>query len=283
MTSPPAPRDPAEAPDPRVMRASDADRERAAEVLREAAAEGRLSMDELNERLDLIYAAKTYAELAPVTADLPSTAAEEGTRLATSAGPFGMGNRFGGEATGTVAVAILGGFVRKGDWVAPAKLSAVAILGGGEIDLRDARFAEHTVTINAVTIMGGIQITVPEDADVQVNGIGIMGGFDHSAAGPGSPGGPRIVINGFAFGGGVAIERRPSDNPRPAVDRRRQGELNDLPPAEGGGDVLEDRLDDVGVVLDAELVGDGQQQRVGGSDGLVLLQLLNEDVRLRGI
>ena len=214
MTSPPAPRDnPANVPDPQGMRASDADRDRAAEVLREAAAEGRLSLEELNERLDLVYAAKTYAELAPVTADLPSSGRDHQAELATSAGPFGIGNRFGGESAGTYAIAILGGFVRKGDWVAPPELSAVAILGGGEIDLRDARFAEHTVTIHAVTIMGGIQITVPEDADVQVNGIGIMGGFDHSAAGSGSPGGPRIVINGFAFWGGVQVQRLPSDRP----------------------------------------------------------------------
>jgi DUF1707 SHOCT-like domain len=224
MTSPPAPRDnSAEASDPQSMRASDADRDRAAEVLREAAAEGRLSLDELNERLDLIYAAKTYAELVPVTADLPSAGQDQRAGLATSASPFGMGNRFGGEPTGTAAVAILGGFVRKGDWVAPPKLSAIAILGGGEIDLRDARFAEHTVTINAVTIMGGIQITVPEDADVQVNGIGIMGGFDHSVVGSGSPGGPRIVVNGFAFWGGVQIHRLPSDQPK--LERGRQGEL----------------------------------------------------------
>ena len=81
--------------------------------------------------------------------------------------------------------------------------------------------------------MGGILITVPEDADVQVNGIGIMGGFDHCAAGPGSPDGPRIVINGFAFWGGVQVQRLPSDHPRPAVDRGGQGELNALPPAGG--------------------------------------------------
>ena len=212
-------------PDPRSMRASDADRDRAAEVLREAAAEGRLSMEELNERLDVVYAAKTYAELAPATVDLPSPGQVEGTGLATTSGTSAMANRFGGQAAGTTAVAILGGFVRKGDWVVPPELSAVAILGGGELDLRDARFAGHTVTIHAVTIMGGIQITVPEDADVQVNGIGIMGGFDHSAAGSGSQGGPRIVINGFAFWGGVQVQRLPSDSPRPAIDPRGQGEL----------------------------------------------------------
>ena len=212
-------------PDPRSMRASDADRDRAAEVLREAAAEGRLSMEELNERLDVVYAAKTYEELAPATVDLPSPGQVQETGLATTSGPSALASRFGGQAAGTTAVAILGGFVRKGDWVVPPELSAVAILGGGELDLRDARFAEHTVTIHAVTIMGGIQITVPEDADVQVNGIGIMGGFDHSAAGSGSQGGPRIVINGFAFWGGVQVQRLPSDSPRPAIDSRGQGEL----------------------------------------------------------
>jgi hypothetical protein len=78
MTSPPAPRGNAEAPDPRVMRASDADQDRAAEVLREAAAEGRLSMDELNERLDLIYAAKTYANALSLNCPLSPAIASRG-------------------------------------------------------------------------------------------------------------------------------------------------------------------------------------------------------------
>ena len=56
-----------------------------------------------------------------------------------------------------------------------------------------------------------------------------------------------------------------------------------LPPAEAGRDVLEDRLDDVGVVVDAELVGHGQEQRVGLGDGFVLLQLIDQDVRLGGV
>jgi hypothetical protein len=207
------------------MRASDSDRDRIAEALREAAAEGRLSLEELDERLDQVFAAKTYAELAPITADLPGAGTAQPAPARAASPASAAVDRFGGHPAGSTAIAILGGFVRKGDWVAPPELTAVAILGGGEIDLRDARFAEHTVTINAVTIMGGIQITVPEDADVQVNGIGIMGGFDHSAAGSGRPGGPRIVINGFAFWGGVQVQRLPSDNPKRAIDSSRQGEL----------------------------------------------------------
>ena len=47
--------------------------------------------------------------------------------------------------------------------------------------------------------------------------------------------------------------------------------------------MLEDRLDDVGVVIDAELVGHREQERIGFGDGLVFLELFNESVRLGGI
>lgn len=198
MNSPPA------GPDHGDLRASDSDRERVAEILREAAGEGRLSLGELDERLEAAYAARTYAELEPITRDLPGT----GHAPSPAAPPAGDVHRFGGEPTSSTAVAILGGFDRRGDWVVPANFTAVAILGGGQIDLSEARFAEPTVTIHAVAIVGGIDITVPADATVQVNGVGIVGGFDHAVSGNGQPGGPRIVINGLAFTGGVEIKRK---------------------------------------------------------------------------
>jgi hypothetical protein len=52
--------------------ASDAEREHHADLLREHAAQGRLTVDELDERLDRVYAARTRGELAPVVADLPA-------------------------------------------------------------------------------------------------------------------------------------------------------------------------------------------------------------------
>src|SRR4029077_3569944 len=54
-------------------------------------------------------------------------------------------------------------------------------------------------------------------------------------------------------------------------------------PAQRRGDVLEDGLDDVGVVIDAELVGHGEQERVGFGDGFVLRELFDQDVRLGGV
>ena len=56
---------------PRDLRISDADRHRVAEHLREAAGEGRLDLEELDERLEATYAARTYADLVPLTEDLP--------------------------------------------------------------------------------------------------------------------------------------------------------------------------------------------------------------------
>jgi hypothetical protein len=195
-------------PEPQKLRASDADRERVAEVLREAAGDGRLTMDELDERLDAAYAAKTYAELEPVTHDLPDAgaAAAPAVRPAVSADP----TRFGGEPTSSMAIAILGGFSRKGDWVVPREFTAVCFMGGGEIDLRDARFSEREVTIHIVAIMGGCEVIVPEDATVRVTGVGIMGAFDHSRAGGGSGDGPVITVNGVAIMGGVDVSRKPS-------------------------------------------------------------------------
>lgn len=195
-------------PEPRNLRASDADRERVANVLREAAGDGRLTMDELDERLDAVYAAKTYAELEPITHDLPDAGTEQAPAPATAARRDPA--RFGGTPTSSGAVAILGGFTRKGDWVVPKEFTAFMLMGGGEIDLRDARFTEREVTIHIVAILGGCEVIVPEDATVYVTGIGILGAFEHTDAGPGSPDGPVITINGVALLGGVDVKRKPT-------------------------------------------------------------------------
>jgi hypothetical protein len=192
--------------DRKSLRASDRDRERVAEILRDAAGEGRLGMDELDERLNAAYAAKTYAELEPVIQDLPHS----GTPAAPVAVPAGgTVDRIGGEPSSSSAVAVMGGFSRKGAWVVPAEFTAVAVMGGGELDLREARFAERVVTINAYAIMGGIAITVPEDVELHVSGVGLMGAFEHGSAGTPPPGAPTIIVKGLAFWGAVDVKRKP--------------------------------------------------------------------------
>jgi uncharacterized protein DUF1707 len=204
--------------DRKSLRASDQDREHAAEVLRVAAGEGRLTPDELDERLDAVYAAKTYTDLEPIIQDLPHTGPVPPPAPAVTSADGTAVDRFGGEPTSSAAIAVMGGFSRKGAWVVPADFTAVAIMAGGELDLREARFAERVVRIQAIAIMAGIEIIVPDDAEVQVTGIGLMGAFEHSPTGTGQPGGPKILISGLAFWGAVEVKRKP---PKDEIKRQK--------------------------------------------------------------
>ncbi|MER6030416.1 DUF1707 domain-containing protein [Streptomyces sp. NPDC001851] len=196
------------------LRASDNDRDRVAEVLRDALAEGRLDMAEFEERLEAAYKARTYGELAPLTRDLPTAGAVASPAPVSfvkepAASASWAPRIVGGEGSSTGAVAIMSGFQRKGRWTVPKLFNCFAFWGGGEIDLREADFADREVQINCVAIMGGVQVIVPPGVEVVVRGIGVMGGFDHPRDdGPPEPGAPRVVIGGFAFWGGVAVARK---------------------------------------------------------------------------
>ncbi len=193
--------------DPRRLRAADADRDRAAGILRQAAAEGRITFDELDERINQAYAAKTFADLEAVTSDLPgprvSAPAPAVARYQPAQVPAGT-------PVSSVSVAVLSGAQRVGPWLVPPVYTAVAVLGGVELDFRHARFTATEVTVRAFCLMGGVSITVPEDMTVDVSGIGFMGGFDHKASAPGTPGAPQLRVVGFAMMGGVEVKRRPA-------------------------------------------------------------------------
>ena len=210
----------------RALRASDADRERVAAVLRTAAGEGRIELAELDERLAAVYAARTYADLEPITRDLP---AEGETPALPLPAPViqrrtEIVERTDGVPTSSGGFALMSGFERKGRWIVPRVFRSFALMGGGEIDLRQARFTTDTVTIHAWTLMGGIEIIVPEDAEVHITGLGIMGGFEHSAAGEGAAGAPTIIVKGLAIMGGVTVERRPPEEElrRRKIERKEE-------------------------------------------------------------
>jgi hypothetical protein len=193
--------------DPRQLRAADADRDRAAELLRHAAAEGRITFDELDERISQAYAAKTFADLAALTSDLPGP----GVSAPVPAVPrYQPPDVPAGTHAPAISLAILSSTKRAGPWLVPPAYTAVAVMGGVELDFRDAKFSAAEVTIQAFCLMGGVSITVPEDMAVDVSGIGIMGGFDHNASGPGAPGAPHLKVVGFALMGGVEVKRRPA-------------------------------------------------------------------------
>ncbi len=194
------------AQDPSQLRISDQDRHRVAEILREAAGEGRIDLEELDERLEATFAARTYADLVPITLDLPvAPNATLPSRQAAMPSPVVRG------PVEERHRAILGGVDRRGVWVVPQRLTVVAFLGGANLDLRQAQFAASEVVITINAVMGGAEVTVNQHTHVVMEGTGIMGGY----AGPEDRApamldehSPIVRIRGFALMGGVSVTRK---------------------------------------------------------------------------
>jgi uncharacterized protein DUF1707 len=178
------------------MRAGETDRIQVAQLLTDAAAQGRLQMSDYEDRLTKAYAAKTYDELDRLRSDL----------LGSSVSPQRGGTC--NPAPSMLLLAIMSAFERRGRWNVPNKLTTFALWGGGVIDLRYADFTSTEVEIHAYSIMGGQTILLPPEVNVEINGHGVMGGFAHSVAGQGTPGAPTVRIRGFALWGGVGIKRK---------------------------------------------------------------------------
>ncbi|MFJ2575541.1 DUF1707 domain-containing protein [Kitasatospora aureofaciens] len=193
------------------LRASDADRERVAELLRDAYAEGRLDVDEHAERIEAAYAAKTLGDLVPLTRDLPShrpVSFEKPPVDASAPRPTGPVQLPAREEAPSI-VAIFGGASRKGRWRVGSHLKVAAVFGGVEIDLSDAVFESPEVVIDVLSLFGGVEIRVPENVSLHGGGIGIFGGFDVKEQTAADPYAPVVRVKGTAiFGGCDAKPRR---------------------------------------------------------------------------
>ena len=189
------------------MRASNQDREQVAKVLQQAMSEGRISMSELETRLDSVYAAKTVAELVPVTHDLPGAQVSFVKPSVPAVRPVSAVPIDGTVPRGNM-VAIMSGVERKGSWTAPAHINVVAIMGGVELDFTGATLSAMETVMNVTAIMGGVEITVPEGMTVIVDGVGIMGAFEDTARQSYGPEAPKLRVKGVAIMGGVEIKAR---------------------------------------------------------------------------
>src|ERR1700737_3564647 len=102
--------------------AADTDRIQVAQLLTDAAAQGRLGMTEYEDRLAKVYAAQTYDELDRLSYDLPNA----------SLRPRKPGREWRA-APATVLLAIMSGVERRGRWNVPRRLTTIALWGGGII------------------------------------------------------------------------------------------------------------------------------------------------------
>ena len=106
-------------------------------------------------------------------------------------------------------VAVMSGAIRKGQWEPAGRFRVLAVMGGVELDFRDADMLDGTTEINVLAIMGGCNIIVPPDVAVDVNGLGFMGGFTHLRHRPVEEDAPVIRIKGLAVMGGVEVKVKP--------------------------------------------------------------------------
>jgi hypothetical protein len=186
-------------PDERLpdVRASDAEREQVVAELREHAAQGRLTLEEFSQRVDEAYDAKTLAALDEVRRELPAVAATPATR------PRRKARRW--------LVSVMGGADRKGRWRVARKMVVLSLMGGCDLDLRQAQIEHDEVTVTIFTVMGGTDVYVPEGVETDVGGFALMGGNDeHGNDAAPRPGTPLIRVRLFTMMGGADVWRVPA-------------------------------------------------------------------------
>jgi hypothetical protein len=192
----------AETPD---LRASDADREHTAELLRRAGGEGRLDVDELGERLNQAFAARTRAELEALVADVV-VGGHSGDRTVGAAAarvPVRAG-----EGGARWIVSIMSGSDRRGHWRLGPRATSLNIMGGSDLDLNEVQLAAERTELRVIAIMGGAEIHVPDGLNVEVSEFSLMGGNDIKL-GPQrpDPGGPVLHLKLFSLMGGSTVKR----------------------------------------------------------------------------
>lgn len=195
-------------PGPPELRVGDREREQTVSTLRDAVAEGRITLAEFDERSSAAYAARTQTELDRLTSDLPVPGAARATPApAPAARPPGVRDE-------AFVVAVMGGSERKGRWYPGRQITAFALMGGVDLDLREAVLEGGELAITAVAIMGGIDITVPPGTTVTSTGLAVMGGRAVHV-GPPQPGAPRVHVAAWALMGGVDVKEKPLHPPKP--------------------------------------------------------------------
>jgi hypothetical protein len=180
--------------EPPDLRASDSDRERIVERLREHAVEGRLTLEEFTERMAATYRARTSGELEELTRDLPSPRASVTSRRRPTRFLF----------------SIFGSTEREGRIRMPRRASCFTLFGNIDLDLRQATLDQEVITIVVYGMFGAIDIYVPEGVEIDLHGFALFGhkrtrGNDP----PPSPGTPLIRVYAYSVFAGIDVWRVP--------------------------------------------------------------------------
>ena len=174
------------------MRASDADRDRVIDILRAATADGRLTADEFNERMEAALASRTFRELAPLTADLGTAPVRQApARQAPAPEPE--------PADDVIRIDQRGGSVqRTGRWVVPQWMELRPSWCDVTIDFTDAVIRHDTLHVDMRMRGGSLILVVGPGIVVDANSL-VTRYTDvviHPATEPGTPVRLRIHLAG---------------------------------------------------------------------------------------
>ena len=192
---------------PPSLQALEAERERVITILSRQFADDRLSVDELETRLEMAYRATSVAEIRALVSDLPSA---EGAPTATAVRPAPSPS----ELSHTRMVSLLGNRVRRGMWIPPQTLDLLAVMSDTHIDLREAQLSAGVTEIHVKATMAAVRITVPPHVHVVTETSSILASVsDRTDRGPAPPrGAPVIRITGWAFMSDVTVRRKRLDD-----------------------------------------------------------------------
>ena len=159
-----------------ALRVSHEDRDQVAEAIRVAAGDGRLTADELDERLERALSARTYDDLAVLVADLPAA----GTALAPLPGPLAA------VLPGAVAPAppkelvkihvASGQSERVGRWTVPERLDLRVMSGHVTVDFTEAVISQPTLHIDAEVLSGHITLITKPGIAVDLDDVAVRSG-----------------------------------------------------------------------------------------------------------
>lgn len=191
---------------PHRLRAADADRERVLAVLRDAATDGRIGLDEHNNRADRAHTARTLGDLATLTQDL----------LALEQQPIQLRSE--------PVIALFRGERRSGRWVLPARHVTFALGTTVELDLREALLTRRHVRLHTSAILGRVVIHVPDNVEVRIRGWTFLGRRHTSARLPQGDEPPVLELDGFSILGSLWV--RSPKRGWPLWRRRSRRELD---------------------------------------------------------
>lgn len=174
------------------VRASDAERDATIERLRVAAGEGRLTFEELADRIDAAGESATRGQLERLTGDLPSGSELEPGRGQEVVVP-------------TRRSSVFGDLRRSGAWAVPAHSRWETLFGDVVLDLREARVTAREVTIDAGTVFGDVDLLVPEGVAVEVRSKTFFGDVRQKAGEVAPAGAPKVILIGGTWFGDVRV------------------------------------------------------------------------------